>query len=193
MAAIDDFPSADYHFYKIALQYYAVGRFAGLTGLMPVSGNVIHHAVEMMLKGRLTHTLTFKEMADRPYRHCLPRIWQAFKALFPAEDLTPFDRFIDLLHQFDSIRYPDRLLQQGAQITVGLVTESRLGGRNPARPEPEYRLSITDLDKLMNELFRLCSINPEAYLHSHNDAAEVVRRHNVSCQGWFPGYTPPQA
>ena len=29
-------------------------------------GNVIHHAVEMMLKGRLTHTLTLQQMADKP-------------------------------------------------------------------------------------------------------------------------------
>jgi hypothetical protein len=191
MAAIDDYRHADYHFYQIALQYYAAGRFAALTWLMPVSGNIIHHAVEMMLKGRLTHTLTLQQMADKPYRHNLPRIWQAFKALFPAENLTRFDAFIDLLHAFDSIRYPDRLLQLGAQITVGFVTENRLGGRDPARPEPAYRLSITDLDELMDELFRLCSINPEAYLHAYNDAAEVIRKHNVSCQGWFPSYVPP--
>src|SRR5947209_14704236 len=143
MAAINDHPDADYHFYQIALQYYAAGRFAALTAMMPVSGNIIHHAVEMMLKGRLTHTLTLGEMAARPYCHCLPRIWQEFKALFPGEDLTRFDGFVDLLHEFDSIRYPNRILRQGAQMTVGFVTENRLGGRDPARPEPEYRLSIT--------------------------------------------------
>jgi hypothetical protein len=194
MAAIDDYPHADYHFYQIALQYYSVGRFAALTGMMPVSGNLIHHAVEMLLKGRLTSTLTLQQMAANPYRHFLPRIWQAFKALFPSENLTRFDQFIDLLHCFDSIRYPDRLLQQGAQITVGFVTGNRLGGSDPTRPEPTYQLSITDLDDLMNELFRLCSINPEAYLHAYNDAAEVIRRHNVSCQGWFPSSVAlPQA
>jgi len=190
MAAIHDHPSADYHFYQIALQYYATGRFAALTGLMPVSGNLIHHAVEMMLKGRLTHTLTLAQMAAPPYRHCLPRIWQAFKALFPGEDLTRFDQFIDLLHDFDSIRYPDRIMRQGAQMAVGFVTENRMGGHDPARPEPSYRLSITDLDDMLNALFRHCSINPQAYLHAYNDAAEVIRRHNVSCQGWFPGYVP---
>src|SRR5262249_22693206 len=158
---------ADYHFYKIALQYYAEGRFGTLTGMMPVCGNTIHHAVEMMLKGRLTHTLTLAQMAANPYRHCLPRISQVFKALYPAEDLNRSAQFITLLHDFDSIRYPDRILQQGATITMGFVTESRMGGHAPGRPEPAYRLSITDLDALMNELFRLCPINPGAYLHSH--------------------------
>jgi hypothetical protein len=191
MAAIDDYPNADYHFYQIALQYYAAGRFAALTRLMTVCGNIIHHAVEMMLKGRLTHTLTLKQMAANPYRHSLPAIWAAFKALFPSENLNRFDQFIDLLHAFDSIRYPDRLMQQGAQITVGLVTENRLGACDPSRPEPEYRLSITDLDELMNELVRLCSINPQAYLFGHGDAVEVILRHNVSCQGWFPDHVPP--
>src|SRR4051794_8455400 len=91
MAAIDDYPNVDHYFYQIALQYYATGRFAALTGLMPVCGNLIHHAVEMMLKGRLTHPLTLPQMAVNPYRHCLPRIWQTFKAQFPVENLTRFD------------------------------------------------------------------------------------------------------
>src|SRR5437588_7197638 len=98
MAAIDDHPNADFHFYQIAFQYYGAGRFAALTAMMPVSGNIIHHAVEMMLKGRLTHTLTLQQMAAQPYRHSLPRIWQAFKALYPSANLTRFDQFIDLLH-----------------------------------------------------------------------------------------------
>jgi hypothetical protein len=191
MAAINDYPNADYHFYQVALQYYAVGRFAALTRMMPVCGNIIHHAVEMMLKGRLTHTLSLQQMAANPYQHSLPRIWQEFKTMFPGENLTRFDQFIVLLHAFDSIRYPNRILEQGAQIAVGFVTGNSLGGRDLARPEPAYRLSITDLDELMNELFRLCSINLEAYIHAYNDAAEVIRRHNVSCQGWFPSHLPP--
>src|SRR5947209_8389499 len=98
MAAIDDYTGVDYHFYRIALQYYAAGRFAALTALTPVCGNIIHYAVEMMLKGRLTYTLTLQQMASNPYRHNLPRIWQAFKELFPAENLARFDQFIVLLH-----------------------------------------------------------------------------------------------
>jgi hypothetical protein len=190
LAATDDFPNADHHFYRLGLQYYAEGRFGALTAMMPVCGNTLHHAVEMILKGRLAHTLTFKQMSKAPYSHGLPRLWQDFKALFPGEDLTRFDQFIDLLHPFESIRYPNNLLAQGAQITVGFVTENRMGGRDPGRPEPEYRLSITDLDDLMNELVRLCSINPEAYLHPYNDAVEVILRNNVSCQGWFPSRRP---
>jgi hypothetical protein len=187
MAAIDDYPWAAYHFYKIALQYYVVGRFAALTGIMPVGGNTLHHAVEMMLKGRLTHTLTLAQMAANPYRHCLPRIWEAFKALYPTEDLTRFDWFIAQLHDFDSIRYPDRVFQQGAMISVGLGSSIPPGGDLPERTRlPVYQLGIADLDALMNELFRLCSVNPQAYLHAFRDAVEVLRRHNFSC------HTPPR-
>jgi hypothetical protein len=41
-------------FFKMAGQYYVVGRFAAFAGLIPITGNLLHHAVEMFLKGGLS-------------------------------------------------------------------------------------------------------------------------------------------
>ena len=43
---------------RIAIQYYVVGRHAALRGQMPVAGNVVHHAVEMLLKRHFVATFT---------------------------------------------------------------------------------------------------------------------------------------
>src|SRR5262245_19264953 len=101
MAAIHDHKLVDYHFYSAGFRYYAAGRFAFLNSLSPVDANLLHHGVEMMLKGRLTHVLTLKEMAKHPYRHCLPAIWQTFRSLFPDDDLSRFDGVIEQLDEFE--------------------------------------------------------------------------------------------
>jgi hypothetical protein len=41
-------------FFDRSIQYYAAGRFAFHSGLTPVAGNLLHHAVEMCLKGALS-------------------------------------------------------------------------------------------------------------------------------------------
>ena len=38
---------------RSAIDYYAVGRYAVFAGLNPTAGNLLHHAVEMCLKGAL--------------------------------------------------------------------------------------------------------------------------------------------
>jgi hypothetical protein len=51
----------------------------------------------MLLEGRLSHTFTLAQLAGHPFRHDLPRLWRAFPALDPAEDLRRFDPLIDRL------------------------------------------------------------------------------------------------
>src|SRR6202043_1798471 len=35
------------------MQYYTIGRYSVLAGVNPVAGNLLHHAIEMFLKGAL--------------------------------------------------------------------------------------------------------------------------------------------
>jgi hypothetical protein len=65
-------------FFKMAGQYYVVGRFAAFAGLIPITGNLLHHAVEMFLKGGLSKNgvrlVDLKKMG-----HNLPNIWTSSK------------------------------------------------------------------------------------------------------------------
>src|SRR5262245_52228023 len=51
-------------FYQLASQYYVVGRFAARAGLNPSCGNLLHHAVEMFLKGALVDDVGLGEMKN---------------------------------------------------------------------------------------------------------------------------------
>jgi HEPN domain-containing protein len=74
---------------RSAIDYYAGGRYAVFAGLNPAAGNLLHHAVEMCLKGALAKK--GKSPDDlKKLRHGLPKIWKEFKAQYP-EDLGSFD------------------------------------------------------------------------------------------------------
>jgi hypothetical protein len=182
--AIDQFPRTDYHFYAMGLQYYAAGRFAALHNLTPVTGNLLHHAVEMVLKGKLAHHHSLADLKKK-FGHDLSTCWTAFKAIFPSENLSPHDDVVNTLNEFEDLRYPDDILKFGAHITMGFVTRSKMAGPPSGTVQPGYMLSITDLDALMDGLFNLCRINPRGYMGGYGDAVEIVKRHNVSGQAWF--------
>ena len=91
---------------RSAIDCYAAGRYAVIAGLNPTAGNLLHHAVEMCLKGALAKK--GKSTDDlRELRHALPKIWKEFKAQYPYH-LNSFDPTIRGLHQFEEIGYPDQ-------------------------------------------------------------------------------------
>jgi hypothetical protein len=51
-------------FFSTGTQYYVSGRYAVTAGLSPVAGNLLHHAVEMSLKGGLARSMELKELKD---------------------------------------------------------------------------------------------------------------------------------
>ena len=43
------------NFYRFGFQYYVAGRFAVIAQFSPVAANLLHHAIEMLLKGELAY------------------------------------------------------------------------------------------------------------------------------------------
>src|SRR5262249_52873380 len=114
-------PNAPEYFVKIALEYYVNGRAAGLAGCLFTTGNLFHHAVEMILKGKLSQTVPLRDLSDRKkFHHSLAKCWEAFKALFPTENLAEFDPMIAELDKFENIRYPEKLYTHGAARNLSL-------------------------------------------------------------------------
>jgi hypothetical protein len=91
-----------------ATQYYVAGRSAARAGLVPVYGNLLHHAVELYLKTALAGVVTPKEMKDN-FGHDLEKLWARFKAKEAAPALDRFDATIRALHEFEELRYPDMI------------------------------------------------------------------------------------
>jgi hypothetical protein len=50
--------------FKYGSQYYVSGRYAVLAGLIPLGGNLHHHAIEMLLKGALAKSMTSQKLKD---------------------------------------------------------------------------------------------------------------------------------
>jgi len=78
-------------FYNYGTQYYIAARLAARARLNPVHGNQFHHAVELYLKAALLGTLSLAQMANKPYGHDLPALWEEFKK--KEGDPKPLARF----------------------------------------------------------------------------------------------------
>jgi hypothetical protein len=148
-------------FFTTAGQYYVVGRFAAFAGFIPITGNLLHHAVEMFLKGGLSKNglslVDLKKMS-----HNLPNIWTKFKTTFNDPALDQFDDAICSLHRFEDIRYPDLIVAKGMIATINITRQPPL--LNSSRPEPKYELCVQDIDALVGQLFATASANPAAFL-----------------------------
>lgn len=150
-------------FFRLAFQYYFAGRFAFAARSFQVAANILHHAVEMSIKGHLYRSISLHDL--RKYGHDLPRLWQAFvEIVADPESLVRFDNVIDSLHKFESIRYPGPRFAVGMDIFVsplagvrGEITDDRIG------PLPRLVLVLEDIDRLVREIFRVASVNPRFY------------------------------
>jgi hypothetical protein len=175
------------HFFALGIQYYVSARFSAMAKLLPVSGNLYHHAVEMLMKGQLSRTLPL-ETLKRKYSHGLKRTWKQFKKLFQAEDLSPFDSLICALDRFERLRYPDNFLKEGMSAMLAWdppKTPTKISGS--AAKVPHYEFAVTDLDRLIDRMFRLCSMNPSFYMADLDEhGMKVLENDNPAWQNWFP-------
>jgi len=68
-------PSADdvrLHFAQLAFQYYVAGREAAILQLIPVLGNLLHHADKMSLKAAIASRNSLAQL--KRLRHNLPKL-----------------------------------------------------------------------------------------------------------------------
>jgi len=158
-------------FFKTAGQYYVAGRYAALAGFIPTTGNLLHHAVEMYLKGGLSKN--GRSLTDlKKLNHNLPNIWTKFKETFNDPALNQFDDVISSLHRFEDIRYPDLIVAKGMLTTIDITRQGRVV--QPAGREPRYELCLEEIDELVGQLFTTASANPAAFLSMRFGKAEAT-------------------
>jgi hypothetical protein len=153
--------AASREFMRLGVQYYVAARAGAWAGLLPITGNLYHHSLEMFLKAGLSRKYSLKELKNK-FSHRLPDIWTEFKAEFPAHALATFDATINGVAEFEEIRYPDNVIKYGAQMVVdfrGTATPVQ-NNTAPTRPEPLYRFYFDDVDRLIGAIFTACSKNP---------------------------------
>jgi hypothetical protein len=169
------------------MQYYVAGRYAARAKLIRVCANILHHAVELFLKGYLVKTHTAQQLANRPFRHNLNHAWSVFKALIADPALDQFDDTIATLDAFEHIRYPDVMAAEGGALIVSWErSQEPLPFAGSDHGVPSYRLNIPQLDRLIREIFTRSSINPTFFTSSmHVDAQQYLFAENGPFTGWF--------
>lgn len=148
--------------FQLGLQYLASGRFAAAAHLSPVSANLLHHAVEMFLKGCLAQYIGFDKLPKGRDGHNLEKLWLMYRQHVADAVLCRFYAVISELHKFEHIRYPEPLIQEGGMLSIGFPSDARnvqLSGPKL----PEYQLSVEDIDALIAEIFRLGKVNSEFF------------------------------
>ena len=179
-------PRAFLYFYEIALQYYVSGRAAHRCGNTLITGNLFHHAVEMLLKGQLSKTIPLADLKrSKKFGHDLFRLWTHFKDLFPEHDLTEFDKMIVSVENFEKIRYPDAILSNGACIGYS-SGRGKPVSITPRSTVPEYQIAVGDVDAFFGRLFPLCGLNPKAsFSFLSAQGKQALTEDNIEASDWL--------
>jgi hypothetical protein len=191
-AEVDRFPGEHQDAYRYAakafdygMQYLGAGRFAVASGFMPIGAGLLHHAIEMFLKGLVARGAQPADIRQfrRRYGHKLGVLWREVLAHFPNKGLESFADTIARLDEFEDIRYPDKLISGGAIIETGFSDDvGSSGGLVHPPVERHLVLSIPKIDRLVKRLFELAQFNPEFFSHMLRDkhAAKFFAIHNES-------------
>jgi hypothetical protein len=169
---------------RYGLEYYVAGRFATAHGFNPISANILHHAVELLLKACLAHDDPLERILDywhpkKGYGHDIVRLWEAFKARQTVAVPTEFDEIITSLHAFEDIRYPETLIRDGAMISIGIFEVEHPALRDGQLPEKLYVLMLPQIDRLMGFLFKASGANPPAFLPRVTDDGQALVYYNM--------------
>jgi hypothetical protein len=169
-------------FFDSGTQYYIAGRYAAFAALNPVVGNLMHHAIEHLLKGGLAKAKSLSEL--KKLGHYLPGIWHAFKAQANDPNLARFDSVISTLDKFEELRYPDCVLLNGAQSLINITKAgaAMTTASSSAFPQPpQYDLVVEEIDELVAAIFAAASRNPKAYFGAafKPEAREYLVRDNA--------------
>jgi len=186
-----------YHAIEYGLDYYIAGRFATAHRFVPVSANLLHHGVELLLKACLAKDDPLEEIREygrvkTGYSHDIVRLRQEFKVRQSSPVPAEFDAVVEGLHAFEEIRYPETLIRQGGTISIGIFEVEE-----PIRTSGEgnvYVLMLPQIDRLMGLLFTASGGNPPVFLPRVTDDKQAMIYYDMARQTLFgrPKGTPEE-
>jgi hypothetical protein len=142
-------PDVGSEFLRLALQYYIAGRSACFAYSMPVAGNLLHHAVEMVLKHLLAEKGVTESDLHYTFRHDLKKLWRATKNSLDDPSLNTYDPVIRAIARMYDVRYPRR----SYSFHMSLRKESTRPATEPmTKGLRHYHISLEDADELMTAL-----------------------------------------
>ncbi len=148
---------------RIGVQYYISGRFANLCSLSPVAGNLFHHGIEMLIKGRLL----YKESAYTPeelyekFGHNLPKLWEEYKRTTDKQSLSKFDATVKDIHRWEEIRYPNYKNGDSVSLITSVMPKQKWEEDRKIQGNV-YEIHLADVDELFQEIIKSWPLNPSS-------------------------------
>jgi hypothetical protein len=135
----------------------------------------------MFLKGCLVTQVGFDLLPRGRNGHDLNALWAEFRKYFTDPKFDRFTATITELHNFEQIRYPEKLITNGGFLGVGFPS----GARNvqlSGTKLPEYQLAVNDIDDLVKDLFDAGNVNLKFFsiTLSQQYAAQFFQLQNTS-------------
>jgi hypothetical protein len=106
-------------------------------------------------------------MRSREYGHNLLNLWRCFKEkeAGPAFDAVPtldlFDATIFALHEFEEIRYPDKIRDAAMGVMVTWHPDDAVEVYSGTQPAHKYEVFISEVDGLIIEILDRIPLNPK--------------------------------
>jgi HEPN domain-containing protein len=168
-------------YFGAALHYYIVGRYAVIAKFLPISGNLIHHAIEFFLKAALIEQLD--EEARRKFGHNLRRLWRLYKAQRRNPALDKFNQTIEDIDKIERIRYAEKMIELGMLAEIGFVRNTFPPPPGVKLPRAErYQMALDEVDELVKLIFQIERINPPFY----TDPLDADAKRYLNYQNKFP-------
>jgi hypothetical protein len=156
----------------------------------------------MLLKACLAHgdpVARIREYGNSPkkggYGHDIRLLWKEFKSRQGTPVPSEFDAIVEGLHKFEEIRYPEKLVQNGATISLGpFECEGPPITRNGQVPKNSYVLMLPQIDRLVGLLFDASGANPLVFLPRIRDDEQSMIFYNMVRQTLLgrPKMTPQE-
>jgi hypothetical protein len=143
--------------FRNAFDYYIAGRYAVYAKLANRAGNLLHHAVEMSLKGALSKGgLNLSELEN--FRHDLKKLWKTFKKQTKHPALKRLDEAVTRLNRLEKLRYPNFMLTHGMQLHI-CIKKSHLAIASGKNQPPKFELCLEEVDEIFAAVFNSTGLN----------------------------------
>jgi hypothetical protein len=177
-----------FEYFRLGMDYYVTSRFAHHAHAVPVSANLLHHAIEMFLKGALVRA-GVDEKGRRDIGHELTKLWAEFRIHYTDSELDEYATAVTALDEFEDLRYPENAERAAAGTKGGVEI---LVGPGPHQPSQRrdgksvtfYALDPGKIDRLVPLLFKVASVNPKAFLPRGQSGHDALVLHNECAATW---------
>lgn len=171
-------------FFRLGIQYYVAARFSAFAWMNPVCGNLFHHAIEMFLKGHLAAKMNLPEL--KQLGHGLRGLWDRYKQDVSDAGLSRFDEMVTGLDEFESIRYPDRVLTEGMYSIISIKHRHSDQDAPQCRHEPRFQIVVKEIDDFVKTIFEKSLLNSQYFMAGlGSEAKAYLTKDNETPLGQF--------